>query len=217
MKKRLTEFLAHLGIGQLKFEKKVGFARGYVNGLGDNITLKSLDKIEAAYPELNMEWLKTGKGEMLNKSAAVESGQKEAYRLVPLKNLDAVGGMSKGNEVSIDDPQYTVGMIPFTDAKEGDICIPVTGDSMIPTCPPGSIVLLRKVEMWRDYFGYGSIFVLILNDGRRILKEVNKCVENPSENVLCVSHNKNVPDEPLPKSLISGVWKAIKILTDKGY
>ena len=217
MKKRLIDFLAYLKIGQNNFEKKVGLSIGFINKCTGNMQMSSLYKIEAAYPELNMEWLKTGKGEMLNKSAAVESEQKEAYRLVPLKNLDAVGGMSKGNESSIDDPQYTVGMIPFTDAKEGDICIPVTGDSMIPTCPPGSIVLLRKVEMWRDYFGYGSIFVLILNDGRRILKEVNKCVENPSENVLCVSHNKNVPDEPLPKSLIIGVWKVIKILTDKGY
>jgi len=65
MKERLVEYLAYLGIGQLKFETKAGLSRGFVNKVGDNITLKSLNKIEKAYPDLNIEWLKTGKEPML--------------------------------------------------------------------------------------------------------------------------------------------------------
>jgi len=73
MKKRLILFLKYLGIGQLAFEENVGLSRGYVNKVGDNITLKSLDKIEAAYPELNINWLKTGSGEMLKQSSGRDS------------------------------------------------------------------------------------------------------------------------------------------------
>lgn len=69
MKERLILFLKHLGIGQLAFEENVGLSRGYVNKVGDNITLRSLDKIEASYPELNINWLKTGTGEMLKTEA----------------------------------------------------------------------------------------------------------------------------------------------------
>jgi transcriptional regulator with XRE-family HTH domain len=65
MKERLIEFLAYLGMGQTKFEEKVGLSRGFVNTLKNNLTIKTLGKIESACPELNTEWLKTGKGEMI--------------------------------------------------------------------------------------------------------------------------------------------------------
>jgi len=66
MKKRLIEFLKYLGIGQDKFAKNVGLSRGYVNNTKENITMKTVDKILKAYPELNKNWLLTGEGEMLN-------------------------------------------------------------------------------------------------------------------------------------------------------
>lgn len=65
MKKRLIEFLSYLSIGQKKFEQNCGLSNGYVDKLGDNITLRSLNKISFAYPELNTMWLQTGEGEML--------------------------------------------------------------------------------------------------------------------------------------------------------
>lgn len=68
MKNRLIEFLKYLGIGQDRFAKNVGLSRGYVNNIKDNITMKTVDKILRAYPELNKNWLLTGEGEMLNKN-----------------------------------------------------------------------------------------------------------------------------------------------------
>ena len=68
MKNRLIEFLKYLGIGQDKFAKNVGLSRGYVNNIGDNITMKTVDKIVKAYPELNKGWLLTGDGKMLNEN-----------------------------------------------------------------------------------------------------------------------------------------------------
>jgi len=65
MKERLIEFLAYLGIGQTKFEEIVGLSRGFVNNVGENITEKSLKKITENYPDLNINWLKTGEGRML--------------------------------------------------------------------------------------------------------------------------------------------------------
>ena len=105
----------------------------------------------------------------------------------------------------------------FVNAQEGDIAIVQTGTSMIPTIPPGSILQLRKVENWREYFGYGNIFVIELTDGRRITKEVSRYDSNPKEFIWCISHNPGVPDEELPKSMIVSVWKVIKVLTDKGW
>lgn len=74
MKKRLIEFLSYLGIGQTKFEETAGLPRGYVNKMSDNTRTTSLQKITDRYPELNINWLKTGEGEML-KSGTVQTAR----------------------------------------------------------------------------------------------------------------------------------------------
>lgn len=147
-----------------------------------------------------------------------EFAQKEGnnYRLVPIVHIDSVGGMHSDNSI-IGEPQYIEGYIPFVNARESDIAIMQTGTSMIPTIPPGSILQLRKVENWREYFGYGNIFVIELTDGRRITKEVSRYDNNPKDFIWCISHNPNVPDEELPKDMIKSVWKVIKVLTNKGW
>lgn len=138
------------------------------------------------------------------------------YKLIPLIHIDSVGGMHSKNDV-MDEPEYIEKYVPFLDACDGDKAIFQTGDSMIPTIPPGSILQIRRVDNWREYFGYGGIFVLLLTDGRRITKEVSRYEPDPKNYVMCISHNPSVPDEELPKSLIASVWKVIKILTNRGW
>lgn len=65
MKKRLLFFLAYLGIGQNKFEEKVGLSIGYINKLKGDMKFNTINKIAIAYPELNTGWLLTGEGHML--------------------------------------------------------------------------------------------------------------------------------------------------------
>ncbi|MDR2919721.1 MAG: hypothetical protein LBV72_10210 [Tannerella sp.] len=216
IKERFYEYLKYLDKGQTAYELKAGLSRGQLSKK-TGFSSDSLEKITICSPELNIEWLITGYGNMLKKPENVSISKNADYRLVPLWNLDGVGGMNKNNEIALDDPQYIIRMIPFTDAQKGDKCFPVSSDSMSPTCPSGSIVLARKVESWNEYFGYGNIFYLMLKDGRRILKEVQKFDENSKDYVLCVSHKPGVPAEELPRNLIGEVWKVIKILTDRGW
>ena len=138
------------------------------------------------------------------------------YKLVPVIHVDSVGGIHSPNAI-VGEPQYIEGYAPFTDAKDSDICIIQSGNSMTPTCPSGSLLLLREVSNWKEYFGYGNIFVIELTDGRRITKEVSRYDENPKDFIWCISHNPNVPDEELPKSMIASVWKVVKIQIDKGW
>jgi transcriptional regulator with XRE-family HTH domain len=64
MKNRLIEFLAYKDLGQNKFEEICGIANGTVSNMRDNMTVKTLMKISAAFPDLDITWLLTGKGEM---------------------------------------------------------------------------------------------------------------------------------------------------------
>ena len=138
------------------------------------------------------------------------------YSLVPLINIDSVGGMGSSNALAAGD-QFVERLIPFTGAQEGDRAIYQSGDSMTPTIPAGSILQIRRVDDWREYFGYGGIFVLWLNDNRRITKQVMKYSPDPHNYVTCHSFNPDSADEELPKKFIREVWKVIKVLTDNGW
>lgn len=219
-KDRLKEFLSSQKIGRNRFEEQLGISIGYMSSKATTITSDVIEKTILAYPILNLDWLITGSGEMLKSatptSVSASSDNSISYRLVPLLNLDAVGGIHSPNVV-LGDREYADQLIPFTDAQEGDVALTVSGESMSPTCPPGSRVLIRQIPQWREYFGYGNIFVLLLTDGRRILKEVQKYPEDSKNYILCKSHNDKYPEEELPKNMIASVWKVIKILNERGW
>lgn len=212
MKERLIQFLAYIGLGQSKFEEKVGLSRGMINKIGDNITIKSLNKIIAVYPELNINWLKTGEGEMLKGAKIATSicdGQ-QTYRVIPIYNLDAVGGKVNGE---VDIAEYKIGEMPFVDAKEGDICVPVSGKSMLPTYPAGTFVQLRVVERWKEYTELGQTYVLVLKDGRRLIKELRCSEEDKKNNFILFSHNPNFAPQEIPKELILRIYLVVSSYT----
>lgn len=69
IKDRLIKFLAYLKIGQGKFEKNCGLSNGTVNNIKDGgVTTQKIERIMLTYPNLSIEWLITGKGEMLKSS-----------------------------------------------------------------------------------------------------------------------------------------------------
>ncbi len=222
----LKRIIENEKISYNKLAQKMGIPRSQSlydirDGKIKNISHAYADRIRSVYPNYSRIWLLTGEGSMLMQgegqgyfSYGSEICITNDYKLVPLINMDAVGGMHSSNAV-LDQSEYIIRQVAFNDAKEGDKCIQVSGDSMEPTCPAGSIVLIRRVECWREYFGFGNIFVLLLKDGRRILKKVIKCDSNSQEYVTCVSFNKEYPVEDLPKNFIVGVWKVIKILVNK--
>ena len=218
VKQRLIEYLKYKNIGQVKFAESIGLSRGYVNNIVNSIQPKTLHKITMYYTDLNTSWLLTGEGEMLKDSAPPAEQEKENsdYRVVPIVHIDSVGGMHSNNDI-VDEPQYIEGYAPFIKAKDGDVAIYQSGDSMSPTIPPGCLLHIRKVDGWREYFGYGNVYVIELSDGRRITKEITQYDKDPDNYVWCVSYNTKVPDEKLPKNMIVSVWKVIQILTNKGF
>lgn len=230
--KRFIEVIEELHIGNKELKNKFKIDKTLKSKIINGVQNASIDKIATLceeYEMANADYILTGKGNPLKSSikdtddnmpqqevALASENNIVNYKLVPLLNLDAVGGMYSSNSV-VGEPVYSEMLIPFTDAQSDDIALVVSGDSMSPTCPAGSKILIREVKGWREYFGFGNIFVLLLDDGRRILKEVQKYREDSLNYVLCVSHNKQYPEEELPKNKIKEVWKVIKILNERGW
>lgn len=201
-KDRILIFLEYLGMGQNAFEKKCGISNGYISNSRGSFGSRIISKISTAYPDLNVEWLMTGEGTMLKSESISE---KDAdFRLVPMYNLDARGGFGGNEEVDV--AEYIVDYIPFKDAKQGDICVPIIGNSMAPTYCAGAIVLLHRVEQWADFLELGQVYMIVLKDGRRLIKELRASQEDRKSKYLCVSHNPTFDPVELPKDMISRVF-----------
>lgn len=92
IKARLLSFIAFLGIGQAKFEKKCGLANGYVNNIRKSITPEKLQKIALQFPELNPGWLMTGEGEMIRSVVNAQAQQITNSNVGGNHNSVSVGG-----------------------------------------------------------------------------------------------------------------------------
>lgn len=217
LRERLIQFIKSQHLTVSKFEQIVGLSNGAVSRTNDKIRQRTLFSISDKFPSLNIDWLLTGEGEMLKSDRDATSLEMGEHQLsIPLIHIDSVGGIHTSNELTPSE-QYTERMIPFPNARSGDVAILQSGNSMAPTIPAGAILQIRRVEGWREYFGYGGDFVLWLADDRRITKQILKSREDPKEYVLCHSYNPESADEELPKSMIQEVWKVVNVLINKGW
>lgn len=67
IKGRFLEFINYKGLSKRKFQESIGVSNSYIQNISNGIGADVLQRIKAAYPELNTDWLLDGTGEMLNK------------------------------------------------------------------------------------------------------------------------------------------------------
>ena len=63
--KRLVEFIRTLGKPVSVFETELGLSNGFVNKTNEKMQKKTRMMIQQAYPQLNLDWVFSGEGEML--------------------------------------------------------------------------------------------------------------------------------------------------------
>ena len=73
LKERLLYFIEYKGLPVQMFEKIVGLSNAAVSKMGDNTRRSTIDKISKSFPELDVNWLLTGQGEMLYYGQDAES------------------------------------------------------------------------------------------------------------------------------------------------
>lgn len=176
IKERLADFLAYKNIGQDKFAQLANLSRGFANNVGDSIRQASLDKIKAAFPELNILWLTSGVGSMLDApqesepsemtivtEEEYESAIKQGLPLLPEVNFKFSAGQTQLISGSEDITRYWF----LPDCKDCEGVAQVVGRSMSPTLPSGSWVALKRYSIPTDNpnaIPFGNIFGIVVED-----------------------------------------------------
>ena len=209
---RLDAYMRHKGYSDTYIQGLCGLSNGTLNksrGKGRDLSRRATELILNKLQDINRVWLTTGVGVMeLDKpSPPTKPPGNEDTILIPVVNLDSRGGMAYNEEVQTE--TYVTGRLPFPTsiAHHGDVVIPIYGDSMEPTYKAGSMVLIRQVELWREYLELGCTYVIGLIDDRRLIKTV--MAGNDTDHFLLVSINPSYQPQEIAKSIIRSVWRVI--------
>ena len=221
-KDRLLEFLRFKGMGQQKFEISIGMSNGWANKVGDSIRENTLKKISEVYPELNIAWLKSGVGVMLNNGESEETlytpkeeqsqtnVAEEAAKTVLLLPVSAQGGSLNDFVVSVKENDCEKVVSPI---RGVDFAMTVSGDSMSPEYPNGSRIFIKRINE-RAFIEWGKVYVLDTCNGTVIKILV------PAEKegyVKCVSINQDPIFAPFEVAFedIYGVYKVLLCMSVK--
>lgn len=231
IKQNISLYLTKKGISDYEYYKKSGTTRGIL-GQNNGISEENITRFLAYAPDVNHEWLLTGRGEMLktkgtesipateeqplpiskdtNKIADLqEKKARKSPKGIPLIPIDAVAGFpAAGSEgVYLEDcERYT---IPEFEAKGANFLIRVSGDSMVPLYNNGDIIACRKISDIL-FFQWGGIYVLDTSQGA-LVKRVEEA-EDDDDSILCISENPRFKPFHLPKSDIRSLSTIIGLV-----
>lgn len=184
-KNRLLEFLKYLNIGQNRFEAHVGISNGYINNNKGSIGTKVLDKISAAYPELNTHWIVTGEGNMLKNTTVQTKG---------IRYHGNIEGTASKAIVFDDEREENFQIMNIPGFEDCTDAINVWGDSMYPVLKSGEIIILKE---WKESFiNYGKIYLVVTRNGNRMIKYLKPAEEKGM--IKCVSENPEHPAFDVP-------------------
>lgn len=185
--------------GQNKFEAYVGVSAGYISNMNKNsggISSDVMLKLKDKFPDLNLDWLITGNGEMLKSShtniiakAPMEYGKEQTRSRVP---LTAAAGSLSGDSIGVTLEQCEQ-MPLIHQIPSYDFTMFIKGDSMSPRFESGDEIACRRIDQSR-FIQWGKVHVLDTTQGFII-----KRIYDDGDKIRCVSYNPDYTDFSIPK------------------
>lgn len=215
VKDRIKKFIDHEGLSISAFEKTIEVSNGYVNSISKNIGIDKLNVIVEKYPQLSLEWLITGKGEMLKpilpttktnkllmpKVVVVDDKDNERIPLVPIRAQ--AGYLTGYDDITFIESLPTYSLPNMTNGTYR--MFQVKGLSMYPTLQDSSYVVGRFVDDWLALSSNRVCVVVTQNDGI-IVKRVTNTLEKYGT-LYCRSDNRDFPHLSVAAEDIKEIWE----------
>lgn len=167
IKQKILLYLDKKGVSSYEFYKKTGVTRGILtqnNGISEENIARFLDYA----PDVNLDWLITGKGSMFRKNEELPITQEPLVsnnkdQGTPYYDVDFTAGF---NEVFNDQTILPTCNIIVPGLEKATVWCNVTGHSMEPKINPGDIIALRECTV--SDIQYGEIYAVVLDTIRTI-------------------------------------------------
>lgn len=187
--------------------RRLGLGMGYFTTSdkqeNKNLRESTYKKIGEAWPQVNLDWLKTGIGEMFNDPVIIED---EPTNGVPYYDVDFLGGFSEMLNAQTQVPAYFINFQPYN--KRGNIWCNITGDSMSPRINSGDKICIRKIEV--EDIIFGEIYAIVTKNDMRTVKWVTRSPENGMIRLVPENKDPRYGDyQDIPKNDILFIFKVI--------
>src|SRR5690606_578617 len=123
---------------------------------------------------------------------------------VPYYDVDFIGGLDMVFASRQVNPAYYMDLQPI---NNDDYWINVSGKSMGPLIAHGDIVALKKVDDWQSFLVMEDIYAIVTSNNLRTIKILES--GHDDEHYLLVPYNKSHKTQPIPKKVITHVFKVI--------
>ena len=90
VKDRICVFLEYINISRTEFERRLGVSHGYLRNMRKSVSRQMRSRIALQFPELNTDWMLTGRGEMIRscfgKDAVSETERSRYMEMIAWRN-----------------------------------------------------------------------------------------------------------------------------------
>ena len=153
--------MAIKGTTPYEFYKKSGVTRGVLNQ-NNGISEENIARFLAYAPDVNVEWLITGRGSMMGNNEK-ELTTQDINDGAPYYDVDFIGGFDEVFNDQTVNPELSItnGICP-----RAQLWCNITGHSMEPTISNGDIIALRQCSV--QDIQYGEIYAVVMDSFRTV-------------------------------------------------
>lgn len=228
---RVREVLKNLGCTENSVASRLGIAQttlnSALNSTKDNLSSKIIVGLKRNFPQVNIDWLLTGEGEMLRPDAKDAGDRAEMLGMpfpasTPEEGVSSVRFFSVTPSASFQDfccneserPEYIPVIAPPGEHIDESSCVfEVHGDSMLPQIPDHAKILCREISPSRWHQVYDGVVVIAYAD-RFVIKRVVKNRLAAEDFIVIGSDNPDCPGrETVARADIRCMFQARQILS----
>lgn len=186
-----------------QLQTMLGMSNGYFRNMG-YIKSDLAPEIKKLIPDLNVEFINAGTGQMFLTEEQVKKDEKAQKGIVvPLLPINARGGTLTGFSEGVNTSECEMITTPIDGAE---LAITVTGDSMEPEYPSGCVVLIKKINE-KAFIEWGKTYILDTCNGVVIKKLFPK--SDDATKFICRSNNAAYPDFDVRYTDVYGIYKVL--------
>lgn len=210
---RLNTLVSHFHTNVKAFAEMCGYDRPQVfydiiKGKTKNVSSAMCERILKAFPSVSRVWLLTGEGQMIDDGSKRGPEEVEpAAQTVPLVHLSALAGPIAAYYEEGEDLAHCERI--YSPVAGADLAIPISGDSMEPKFPNGSIAFISRINE-ASFIPWGHTLVLETENGV-FIKNV---LPDPSDKsyVWAESINEKYPPMHVPKTSIFRMYRVLSVV-----
>lgn len=208
-KDRIKKYLEYKGVSKNKFYTQTGLSIGFLDS-GSSLGVDKARIIINTYPDININWLILGEGDMLRSGTDVQeqvaAAEPTAVGGIPLIPIEAMAGVLSGNSSQVMERECEHYNIPMF--KGAEFLIRISGDSMQPKYYSGDIVACKRLPL-DTFFQWNRVYVVDSEQGV-IIKRVRRGSDD--RHIVFVSDNTAYEPFELPLEKIYSIALVVGVV-----